>query len=466
MLQWASSGAALRRGAGKAQGLWRATPYAGCSRHRIGSSDVLSDAEPVKSPTRAARYGFARVVGNPPWLRAEEIPADQRLRLADRYRWWRGGSGFGNRPDLSVAFLERAHELVKQGGIVALLVPAKLASASYGTAARHALAAMATLVTVADLTDDRDAAFDATVYPLAIIARRAVPPRGHGVQTTLPACKRAVVPQSGLQSGGPWILTGGHARRVLAALSREYPLLRDSVTCHLGLKTGANSLFLNPPETVEANLVRHAVRGRDVAPFRVRSCVRLLFTHRADGAPLERLPTGAAAHLAAHLEVLRARSDFAGGAPWTLFRARAATCDHRVIWADLARKLAAAALTARDDRDLIPLNTCYVAVLESKAEADRLASWLNCIWIRVAARARAVPAASGFARFAASTIGGLPLPHRVLGDSALDRIAIAARGGKQVQNELDDLTADLLGLSAPEQGALRSLVGSRPASHG
>ena len=37
-----------------------------------------------------AAGGFDLVVGNPPWLRAEEIPPEMRRRLAGRYRWWRG----------------------------------------------------------------------------------------------------------------------------------------------------------------------------------------------------------------------------------------------------------------------------------------------------------------------------------------------------------------------------------------
>jgi hypothetical protein len=416
-------------------------------------------------PDIFAAGGFDLVVGNPPWLRAEEIPREQRQRLADRFRWWRGGSGFGNRPDLSVAFLERAFELVKPGGIVALLVPAKLATASYGTAARHALAATVTLISIANLTHHPAAAFDATVYPLAVVARRAVAPRAHGVHTSLGTKKGEVIAQSRLGGGGPWILMGGRAQRVAASLGREHPLLRDSVACHLGLKTGANALFLNPPAPIEAHLIRHAIRGRDVAPFHAESRVRLLFTHGADGAPLPTLPTAAAAHLAPHLETLRARADFVGGAPWALFRTRAATSRHRVIWADLSRDLAAAALTGRNDRGLVPLNTCYVAAVESSAEAERLVSWLNCSWIRAAARLSAVPAASGYARFAGTTIGALPLPPGVLRDSQLERIAIAARGGTLVQDELDDLTARHLGLSAPEQDALRSLVASRATSY-
>jgi hypothetical protein len=408
--------------------------------------------------------GFDLVASNPPWLRAEDIPRDQRERLADRYRWWRGASAFGNRPDISVAFLERAFELVKPGGVVALLVPTKLAFARYATTARHALAATATLVAVADLTRDPDAAFEATVYPLALVARRAAPPRGHAVRTSLRSGKGEIA-QSGFAGGGPWLLTGGRVRRLLLALGREHPTLSDSVACHLGLKTGANALFLNPPPEIEHQLIRPAVRGRDIAPFRVTSRTRLLFTHAPDGRPLARLPAGAAAHLAPHVEALRARADFVSGEPWTLFRTRAATAHHRVVWADLARDLAAAALTGQCDGPLIPLNTCYVAVLESTSEAERLAAWLNSSWIRIAARSRAVPAASGFARFAGGTVGSLPLPTTVLSDCQLESFAIAARGGEQVQDALDDLAARHLGLSATDADALRSMVAARATPH-
>ena len=111
-----------------------------------------------------ATGGFDIVAGNPPWLRAEEVPPEMRRRLEGRYRWWRGSArGFGHRPDLAVAFLERSLELAAPGGIVALLVPAKLATAGYGAAARHGLTASNTLTHAADLTGRPDAVFDATV---------------------------------------------------------------------------------------------------------------------------------------------------------------------------------------------------------------------------------------------------------------------------------------------------------------
>jgi hypothetical protein len=135
------------------------------------------------------------------------------------------------------------------------------------------------------------------------------------------------------------------------------------------------------------------------------------------------------------------------------------------VWADLARDLMAVALTERTDRQLIPLNSCYIAAMESRAEAERLAAWLNSTWIRIAARMSAVPAASGFARFAGATIGGLPLPTSVLRDSQLETITVTARAGELVQDELDDLTAHHLGLTGSDQSALRSLVASRAVAH-
>jgi hypothetical protein len=297
--------------------------------------------------------GFDIVAGNPPWLRAEEVPPEMRRRLEGRYRWWGGaGRGFGHRPDLAVAFLERAVELAAPGGIVALLVPAKLATAGYGAAARHALAASTTLIHAADLTGRRDAAFDATVYPLALIVRKAPPPSRHRVRTSLGAGPG--IRQSRLGGGGPWILSTDGASALAMRLGREHPVIGDRFTCQLGLKTGANHLFLDPPASIAPRLIRWAVRGRDVRAFRPHARVRLLWTHGPDGAPLDHLPPDAAAHLAPHEALLRARADFAGGPAWTLFRTRAATARHRVVWSDLARRLTACALTGRRDGGRIP----------------------------------------------------------------------------------------------------------------
>jgi hypothetical protein len=409
--------------------------------------------------------GFDLVVGNPPWLRAEAIPPPLRRRLSGRYRWWRAsGTGFAHMPDLAVAFLERAFELTAPGGVVALLVPAKLATAEYGSAARHGLASSTTLLRVVDLTGRPDVAFDATVYPLGLVARHAAPPRRHRVRTELGSAAGASLPQTQLRGGGPWVLAAGRAQRVVARVLREHPPLAERVACQLGVKTGANRLFLDPPDTVESWLLRWAVRGRDVRPFQARGRHRLLWPHDAAGSPLTGLPPGAAAYLGPHEAALRARTDYQRGPPWTLFRTAAAAARHRVVWSDLARGLAACALTGRRDAQLIPLNTCYVAAVPTEPEAERLAAWLNSTWVRAIAQLHAVPASGGFHRFTASVVRRVPLPATVLTDDALLAVARAARCGEAVEEAIDDVTAEHLALSPRDRSALAGLVAT-PSAH-
>jgi hypothetical protein len=405
-----------------------------------------------------ARGGFDLVVGNPPWLRSEEVPPQIRDRLAGRYRWWRaGGRGYGNRPDLAVAFLERAFELAARGGVVAMLIPAKILSARYGVTARHALASTTTLHVVADLTTDRRAEFEATVYPMALIAGKSAPPAQHRVRTTLEISNGCALRQSEFRGGGPWILRN-RLGSVVEGLLQDHPKVGEQFTCHLGLKTGFNRVFLDPPEDLEPEVLRWAVRGRDVKPFRCHSSTRLLWTHDHRGNPRPELPPRCAAYLKPHLAGLRGRRDFEGGRPWTVFRARPAVARHRVVWADLARELTAASLTTAADLDRIPLNSCYVTSARSVAEADRLAAWLNSTWLRAAARLRAVPAASGFARFNAGTVATLPLPPMVCIDAELARLTRAARLGAEIQEELDEVAAGHLNLPSAARSALRAVV--------
>src|SRR5690606_41880134 len=107
-----------------------------------------------------AAGGFDLVVGTPPWVRGERLPATTRARLASRYRWWRaGGTGWRHAPDLAVAFLERGIELLAPGGTIAFLLPAKLATAGYATSRRAGVIQRCSIETLADLTDDPRADF-------------------------------------------------------------------------------------------------------------------------------------------------------------------------------------------------------------------------------------------------------------------------------------------------------------------
>ncbi len=408
-----------------------------------------------------AEGGFDLVVGNPPWLRSESIPTPVKRRLMGRYQWFRARShGYGNSPDLALAFVERAFELAAPNGVVAMLVPAKVATTSSSVAARHGLASATTLHVVADLTDGQEAKFDATVYPLALIAGKATPPQSHEVRTDLSLTSGVRIRQADLSGGAPWVLIPG-LHQILAALEHDHPTLAETTPCHLGVKTGLNRVFLNPPPDLEPEVIRCAVRGRDVTPFRFRCRTTILWTHDHLGRPLAQLPPKARAYATKLEPLLRARRDYSGGPAWVLFRTRAGVAPHRVVWSDVARQIAAVALTSRHDSRCIPLNSCYIAPLPDALRAHALTAWLNSTWIRSLARIRAVPASNGFARFNAQVMGGLPLPAAALSDPALARLGRMGRAGIPVQSDLDEVTAHHLSLTASAQRALRAIVDCR-----
>lgn len=405
------------------------------------------------------RGGFDIVVGNPPWVRAEELPLPMRRHLRARYRWWSGarrGGGYGHQPDLSVAFLERAAELVAANGTIGFVLPAKLATAAYAATARSVVAERMTVHAVVDLSSDPRATFDATTYPLALIASRAAAAEDHCVRLRLEPAGAADLPQKRLLEG-PWLLSGERVARVLERMRNQHPALATRFRCHLGVKTGLNAVFLDPDAPVEPEVLAWAVRGRDVSPFAVAAEARLLWTHAASGLPLASLPPRAAAYLAPHRGRLRSRKDYEGGPEWAVFRAVPAVSTHRVVWADLSPRLEAAALTGPQSDRFIPLNTCYLAPAPTAAAAFRLTAWLNCTWVRAMASVVADPAAGGFRRFNARVVSGLPLPDRAMTDTTLLALAGAARAGPLDQVALDDHCARLLGLDQEERHALADI---------
>jgi len=409
-----------------------------------------------------ARGGFDLVIGNPPWVRAEALPTTFRQELRDRFRWWRAGSGrgFRHQPDLALAFLERGWELTAPGGVLAFLVPAKLATAAYGAVARAALALQGTVLAAADLAAAEEG-FRATVYPLAIVTRRAAAPAGHRPRTALAPGDRA---SFGIPSPpeGPWIIVRDPVQDSINAF-REFPSIAARFTPRLGVKTGANHVFLNPTSPVEPELLRPAIRGRDIRAFAISPTARIIWTHDRAGGVMSQLPPRAAAHFGPHARALARRKDANGGPPWQLFRVVAGRPTPRVVWADLAVRLEAAALVDGPSLAWIPLNSCYVMCCSDSEEAVALTAWLNTMWMRAAARAVTDPASGGYARFNARAISTLPLPAPVTSHPDLLALARIAINGTPVQAELDELGATILGLNRRTRQALANVVGVRSA---
>ncbi len=393
------------------------------------------------------RGGFDLIVGNPPWVRAEHLSPQERESLKRRYEWFRARPsprrGFAPVADLAVAFLQRSLELAHPSGVAGLLLPAKLLTAQYGSLARERLAERHTIHLAADLPDAA-AGFDALVYPLALVVGRAEPPAGHLTATTFNGGGK-FVPQDAL-SGAPWSAVRPGDEAALLRRTADGPRLGRQFRIGLGVKTGADSVFLDPKDTCEPELLRPALRGRDIRPFRTTAKARLLWAYDASGRPLDRLPAMARNWITRHARLLERRADFRSGPLWTVFRTDAVGPLFRVVWADLARQLSATALLTDAEQRMVPLNTCYWLATPSADSALALTAWLNSEPIRHLARQQATVAASGYFRFNASLVGTLPLPSGVLDDAALIQIGRAGHQGKPVdEGALAERVLRLLG---------------------
>jgi hypothetical protein len=397
-----------------------------------------------------ARGGFDLVVGNPPWVRAERLPPRDRSALAARFRWWRGsGSGWRHAPDLAVAFVERGLELLAPSGTLGYLVPSKLATAGYATVCRAGLSHHATLHVVADLQDDPRASFDATTYPLALVASRHAPAETHRVRLGLVG--NATASQVEWRMTNTWSL----ASEPLQALSRRLarvPTLARSRAISIGIKTGANAVFLEPPDSLQ-QWTRPAIRGRDVRHLSATPSARLLWPADDRGVPWAALPPPVRDWLAPHRAQLERRTDLVRGAWWQVFRVQPATQRWRVTWSDLAPVLRAAALP---DRAMVPLNSCYLTTLPHETAMAALAAWLNAAPIGALARLVAEPAANNHARFGARAVGSVPLPPGVLEDKELATLGRAS-WSSEVAAAIDARVAEWLELTLSEWEAIRAV---------
>jgi hypothetical protein len=289
---------------------------------------------------------------------------------------------------------------------------------------------------------------------MALIATRRAAPPGRLVRSTLEPAPGGT-PLS-FYGEGPWIMRGGRAPAVVEALAMAHALFGQVYRCRLGVKTGADRVFIDPTE-VEPALLRPLLRGRDVRAYHAAPRHTLLWTSDDDGAPLTELPPRAAEWIASHRRLLLARRDYQEGPVWQLFRTRGATERYRVVWPDLSRTLVAAPLSGTLRR-AIPLNSCYLASMPERDELLAVTAWLNTPLVRSIARAGTSEASGGFRRYNATVVGRLPFPLAARAHPALVELAMAGMGGAPADGDLDALAADFLGLDRRDRKALDALA--------
>lgn len=228
--------------------------------------------------------GFDVLIANPPYVRQEritEMKTDLKAQFADMY------SGTS---DLYVYFYSQGFRLLKRRGVLTYITPNKFMRANYGERLRLFLSTKTCLHTLIDFDDLP--IFDATTYPLIVVARNDLP-NSNEVQVvviesmeevnTLPfAAQNAyVIPQHAF-TRDTWLLTSPEVLDVLKQIKRGGKSLDEYVNgaIYYGIKTGLNEAFIieatKRRELIEADprsaeVIKPYLRGQDIKRWEVTS---------------------------------------------------------------------------------------------------------------------------------------------------------------------------------------------------
>ncbi|HEY8711838.1 MAG TPA: hypothetical protein VIM68_03145, partial [Thermoanaerobaculia bacterium] len=401
--------------------------------------------------------GFDVVAGNPPWVRNARIDRQSRRMYRDRYALFGRGprsAGF-HQPDLSLAFFERAVGLADHDGVVAMLMPAKIANATYAAPLRRFTQEQLSLIDLIDWTGDPRRFFTADTFPLGVVARRGAA----GTTSVTTGGTTFEVGQRDLcLTGNEWALVPPEIASTLRRIAAEHAPLVDALGRRptMGVKTGDNQRFfvegtIDGGHLVTKDGVRipmfalcRCVRGRDLRRWTTMQSQWMLWP------PAARWKD--APEWMRHLRLAFVRPEHVGV---------------KVAWKDVSRGMAAAVLPDIVHVDghavpLVPNQTLYSIDTVSLDEAYVIAAILNSTIADAFFLATAERAKDDHYRYFGRTVGRLPMP-RIAPDVAawdkLVRVSRAAHRSGRTPEELDVIIAELYGVEGLEP--LRSFVERR-----
>lgn len=245
---------------------------------------------------------FDIVIGNPPYVRQEEIKELKPL-LKDVYKY----ECYTGTADLFVYFYERSVKLLKPHGVLSFITSNKWYRAKYGENLRLFMATHTRLKNIIDFGDE--AVFKAIAYPTIVITTRREkplnpPPAGDTVraqnwQQTHPVerfpdvfqAEAFEVPQAELKKES-WQLEPPGKRQLLALIRKAGKPLGQYVNgrFYRGILTGLNEAFVIDGATRDrliaedpksAEVIKPFLRGRDVKRWKIEpQDLWLIFTRR------------------------------------------------------------------------------------------------------------------------------------------------------------------------------------------
>lgn len=425
------------------------------------------------------RDGFDVVVGNPPYLRQERIPAPLLAAYRAAY------PTMYDRADLYVPFIERGLRLLRPGGQLAFICANRWQKNKYGGPLRALVAEGFQLDVHVDLVGSPAFSSEVIAYPAITVLTEGAgqrptavvqrPPIDGAHLRALAADLRAGRPRPDVtaiaqvcKADAPWLLDDPARLRVLRRLEAELPVL-EAAGCKVGIgvASGRDAVLIRPRAEldVEPERLLPLVMARETRSGAVQSEGWALVNPFDDDGQIVNLDDWPrfAAYLRAHEAELRARNVAKRSGPhW-----------YRTIDRVIPGLCAAEKLLIPDIKDephvvyepggLYPHHNLYW-VTSTTWPLRCLQLLLQSAVSRLFIRAYCVEMAGGFLRFQAQYLRRIPVPPWSSLCPEAQALLQAAVGAAPESAEARAAVAAAYNLSSDEQALLFEVAkpGHRP----
>lgn len=245
---------------------------------------------------------FDFVVGNPPYVRQELIPAQLLAEYRSRYQT------MYDRADIYIPFIERSLKVLSTGGSLGFICADRWMKNRYGGPLRGLVAEQFHLKVFVDMVETPAFRSDVIAYPAITIISREAP--GATRVAHRPAIDRetlaelaALLHASTLSKNEgpvrelarvtngtePWLLESADQMALIRRIERTFPLLEE-VGCKIGIgvATGADKAFIGDFKAldVESDRKLPLVTTKDIVTGEVRWCGQGVINPFADSGGL------------------------------------------------------------------------------------------------------------------------------------------------------------------------------------
>lgn len=263
-------------------------------------------ANSLKRDTEISYSKFDTIVGNPPYIKNEDIPDEDDARYREQY-----DSAIG-KYDTYLLFFERATELLDIGGTLGFVTPDRFHHTDYGQRIREMIINRTYIDFIIRLDDDPFPMVNA--YPSITVLRRQ--------DNTFPnyqkensffycECSTAelndllesrncrTVPKTNFCTkidqdsldDESWTFTSPEIKDIQDKLQEYFPLIKNTdIRIKTGIATGADDIFVlnkKDAQRMSANIVYPLIRGENVKKGSIGGTSHIINPYNNDGEPID-----------------------------------------------------------------------------------------------------------------------------------------------------------------------------------